>query len=114
MKPVAASAACLVHSTNRHYIECVSSKLTCRFHDLRHSAVTRLLEGGVSFPIVASLLGWSPSTSTKMAKRYGHIGNAAHRQAVAALDPITKGAPEVGTDSGTVTESSDHARAAND
>jgi len=49
-----------------------------------------------------------------MAKRYGHIGNAAHRQAVAALDPITKGAPEVGTDSGTVTESSDHARAAND
>ena len=43
--------------------------------------------GGVSFPIVASLLGWSPSTTTKMAKRYGHIGNAAHREAVAALDP---------------------------
>jgi hypothetical protein len=24
-----------------------------------------------------------------MAKRYGHIGNAAHRQAVATLDPAT-------------------------
>jgi integrase len=67
----------------------------CRFHDLRHSAVTRLLENGVSFPVVASLLGWSPSTTTKMAKRYGHIGNAAHRDAVAALDPATgKRSPE--------------------
>jgi integrase len=37
------------------------AEVSCRFHDLRHSAVTRLLEGGVSFPIVASLLGWSPS-----------------------------------------------------
>jgi integrase len=66
-----------------------SADVKCRFHDLRHSAVTRLLEGGVSFPIVASLLGWSPSTTTKMAKRYGHIGNIAHREAVATLDPAT-------------------------
>ena len=33
----------------------------------------------------------------KMAKRYGHIGNAAHRQAVSALDPVMKGAQDVGT-----------------
>ena len=25
----------------------------------------------------------------KMAKRYGHIGNAAHREAVRTLDPAT-------------------------
>jgi integrase len=68
-----------------------TAQVKCRFHDLRHSAVTRLLEGGLSFPIVASLLGWSPSTTTKMAKRYGHIGSAAHRAAVATLDPQTKG-----------------------
>jgi integrase len=80
-----------------------TAKVTCRFHDLRHSAVTRLLEAGVSFPIVASLLGWSPSTTTKMAKRYGHIGSAAHREAVAALDPSTK-ASRGGTKEGTVTE----------
>jgi integrase len=84
--------------------------VSCRFHDLRHSAVTRLLEAGVSFPIVASLLGWSPSTTTKMAKRYGHIGSAAHREAVAALDPSadsTKG----GTKEGTVEESAQSAEA---
>jgi integrase-like protein len=66
-----------------------TSGVTCRFHDLRHSACTRLLEAGVSFPIVASLMGWSPSTTTNMAKRYGDIGNAAHRDAVRALDPAT-------------------------
>ena len=60
--------------------------MSCRFHDLRHSACTRLLEGGVSFPIVASLMGWSPSTTTKMAKRYGHIGPSAKRAAMATLD----------------------------
>jgi integrase len=70
-----------------------AAEVKCRFHDLRHSAVTRLLEAGVSFPIVASLLGWSPSTTTKMARRYGHIGSAAHRAAVAALDPAA-GRPE--------------------
>lgn len=79
-----------------------SANVVCRFHDLRHSAVTRLLEAGVSFLIVASLLGWSPSTTTKMAKRYGHIGSAAHREAVAALDPATdsgQGGTEEGTPS---------------
>ena len=84
--------------------------VSCRFHDLRHSAVTRLLEGGVSFPIVASLLGWSPSTTTKMAKRYGHIGSAAHRQAVATLDPATGGA-KVGTKTGTADATTDQATA---
>lgn len=78
-----------------------AAKVSCRFHDLRHSAVTRLLEGGVSFPIVASLLGWSPSTTTKMAKRYGHIGNSAHREAVATLDPQTNPGKR-GTKEGTV------------
>jgi integrase len=84
--------------------------VSCRFHDLRHSAVTRLLEGGVSFPIVASLLGWSPSTTMKMAKRYGHIGSAAHREAVATLDPAT-GGTKVGTKTGTPDEVTDPAEA---
>ena len=50
----------------------------------------RLAAVGVSFPIVAGLLGWNSSTTTKMAKCYGHIGNAVHRAAVATLDPQTK------------------------
>jgi len=58
-------------------------------------------------------MGWSPSTTTKMAKRYGHIGNAAHREAVKALDPAT-GRKKVGTKSGTVVAKSENAKAVND
>ena len=58
----------------------------CRFHDLRHTTVTRLLERGVPFAVVAAILGWSPATSVRMAKRYGHIGQLAQRQAVKLLD----------------------------
>lgn len=62
------------------------AKVTVRFHDLRHTCVTRMLEGGVPLSVVASLLGWSPATTARMAKRYGHIGQVAQRQAVAVLD----------------------------
>ncbi len=61
-----------------------------RFHDLRHTCVTRMLEGGVPLSVVASILGWSPATTARMAKRYGHIGQVAQRQAVAVLDRATR------------------------
>lgn len=57
-----------------------------RFHDLRHTCVTRMLEGGVPLSVVASILGWSPATTARMAKRYGHIGQPAMRQAMAVLE----------------------------
>jgi integrase len=56
-----------------------------RFHDLRHTACTRLLERGASLSVVASIMGWSASTTAKMAKRYGHIGSEAQRTALDAL-----------------------------
>jgi hypothetical protein len=46
----------------------------------------QLLEGGVPLSVVASILGWSPATTARMAKRYGHIGQVAMRQAVDVLD----------------------------
>ncbi len=58
-----------------------------RFHDLRHTTCTRLLERGASLAVVASIMGWSASTTAKMAKRYGHIGNEAQRAALEALVP---------------------------
>lgn len=63
-----------------------AARVQVRFHDLRHTFVTRMLEGGVPLSVVASLLGWSPATTARMAKRYGHIGQLAQRQAVAILD----------------------------
>jgi hypothetical protein len=45
-----------------------------------------MLEGGAPLSVVASILGWSPGTTVRMAKRYGHIGQVAQRQAVELLD----------------------------
>jgi len=66
------------------------AKVTIRFHDLRHTCVTRMLEGGVPLSVVACILGWSAATTARMAKRYGHIGQVAQRQAVAVLDQPPK------------------------
>jgi hypothetical protein len=35
----------------------------------------------VPFSVLATIMGWSASTTVRMAKRYGHIGQAAQRQA---------------------------------
>ena len=65
-----------------------------RFHDLRHTTCTRLLERGASLAVVASIMGWSPSTTAKMAKRYGHIGNDVQRAALDALVDRPKSTPQ--------------------
>lgn len=62
-----------------------TASLKCRFHDLRHTAVTRLLEAGIPYPVVASMMGWSAATAIRMAKRYGHIGSQALREAADVL-----------------------------
>jgi len=59
--------------------------VSCRFHDLRHTGCTRLLEAGIPFPVAATIMGWSPSTTVRMSRRYGHIGQGAQRLAVNAL-----------------------------
>jgi integrase len=60
--------------------------VSCRFHDLRHTGCTRMLEAGIPFSVVATIMGWSPSTTVRMSRRYGHIGQASQRQAVNALN----------------------------
>ena len=44
-----------------------------------------MLEAGVPFSVVSEIMGWSASTSVRMAKRYGHIGHSARRDAVDKL-----------------------------
>ena len=61
----------------------------CRWHDLRHTFVTRLLERGYSLPLVARLVGWSASTTVLMARRYGHFSDEALAAAVASLNART-------------------------
>lgn len=69
------------------------AKVRARWHDLRHTCCTRLLEQGVSLPIVGQILGWAPSTTVRMAQRYGHIGQDAQRNAMALLDQIPAASP---------------------
>ena len=71
-----------------------SAKIRRRLHDLRHALVTRLLENGVPFSVVATLLGWSTSTTVAMSRRYRHISDAAKRWAVETLDQL--GEPATG------------------
>jgi len=69
-------------------IEQKGQPLHCRFHDLRHTACTRLLEGGVPYPVVSTIMGWSAATAIRMAKRYGHIGQKAMREAMDILGRV--------------------------
>ncbi|HET9176902.1 MAG TPA: acetyl-CoA C-acyltransferase [Terriglobia bacterium] len=59
-----------------------------RYHDLRHSAVTKMLQNGVPIATVAQVLGWSASTAIRMAKRYGHIRPEAQRQALELIATV--------------------------
>ena len=59
----------------------------------RHTACTRMLEAGTPLMVVGQLLGWTAGTVASMAKRYGHVGPKALRDAVGALDRVPVPAP---------------------
>jgi integrase len=69
--------------------------LRCRFHDLRHTAVSRMLEAGVTIAKVAKIVGWSPATMVRMAARYGHFTLEELRSAVETISraEIKEGSP---------------------
>jgi integrase len=56
-----------------------------RFHDLRHTAVSRMIAARIPLPIIAKITGWSHSTIAEMARRYGHFEMEELRKAVAAI-----------------------------
>lgn len=56
-----------------------------RFHDLRHTAVSRMIAARIPLPIIAKVVGWSAGTMAKMAARYGHFGMEELRGAVEAI-----------------------------
>jgi integrase len=59
--------------------------VSVRFHDLRHSAVSRMIAARVPLPIIAKIVGWTTGTMAKMAARYGHFGIEELRLAVEAI-----------------------------
>jgi integrase len=64
--------------------------LQIRFHDLRHTCITKLAEGQASEQTLMSIAG---HLSRKMLEHYSHIRMAAKR---AALDAIAKPVFEAG------------------
>ena len=69
--------------------------LPCRFHDLRHTAVSRMLNAGVPIAKVAKIAGWSTATMVRMAARYGHFTLNELRGAVESISstPFETGSP---------------------
>ena len=64
--------------------------LKVRVHDLRHTAVTRMLNAGTPVVKVAKIVGWAPSTMLLMAKRYGQFTTDDLRD---AMETISSGYP---------------------
>jgi integrase len=60
-----------------------------RFHDLRHTAATVLLESGIPAKVVAEILGHSSTRITLDV--YSHVTPGMQEQAVAAMDRASRG-----------------------
>jgi integrase len=59
-----------------------TAKVNCRFHDLRHTSLTKMAEAGVPESTMLALAG---HMSRAMLERYSHIRMAAKREAVESL-----------------------------
>lgn len=57
-----------------------------RFHDLRHTAATQMLQQGVHPRVVADILGHSDPAITM--RVYSHVGPAMHEQAMRAMESL--------------------------
>jgi integrase len=60
-----------------------SGGVQCRWHDLRHTFVSRIAEGQVSDATIMALAG---HLSVKMKEKYSHVRTESKRQAVLTLD----------------------------
>jgi integrase len=73
-------------------VACKAAGLTYRWHDCRHTFITRLAENpNVSEETIRALAG---HVSKKMLERYSHIRISAKRAAIAALDRPIYGTAE--------------------
>jgi integrase len=61
------------------------ASLAIRFHDLRHTAVSRMVAAKIPLTTIARIVGWSKSTTAAMAARYAHPDMEEMRSAVEAI-----------------------------
>jgi integrase len=75
-----------------------------RFHDLRHTGVSRMIAARIPLPIIAKIVGWSAGTLAKMAARYGHFSIEEMRSAMDSIGrspiEISAGYPQKSPKSG--------------
>lgn len=63
-----------------------AAKVQCRWHDLRHTFVSRVAAGVAMDGTIQAMAGW---TSAKMIERYSHVRNEAKRAVVSVFDQGT-------------------------
>jgi integrase len=68
--------------------------LAFRIHDLRVTAVTRMLNAGVLIAKVAKIVGWGQSTMIAMSKKYGQFSTEDLRSAVESISRPNEDFPE--------------------
>lgn len=85
VKPVDPTRHVTTVKTAWHSVRAAAG-VDCRFHDLRHTAATKMAENGVPEATMKALLG---HMSQRMIERYSHIRKAAKRQAVEGLTLAT-------------------------
>jgi integrase len=79
----------LVDIKHAFTLACDAAKIKdFRFHDLRHTAATRLADAGVNVVVIAEILGHGDIRSTK---RYSHAMEEAKREAVEKLSATGAG-----------------------
>ena len=77
------------------------AKVSCRLHDLRHTALTKMAEAGVPESTMLALVG---HMSRAMLERYSHIRMSAKREAVEALSLTPTAKPEPANSDGVPTK----------
>lgn len=79
-----------------------------RFHDLRHSGVSRMIAARVPLPMIGDIVGWTHGTLAKMLKRYGHFSIEEMRLAMESIGrapaEVSAGYPQKSPKSGDAEE----------
>jgi integrase len=75
-----------------------------RFHDLRHTGVSRMIAARIPLPMIGEIVGWTHGTLAKMSKRYGHFGVEEMRLAMESIgrapEDVSAGYPKNSPQSG--------------